>query len=84
MSASIVAQRKLVAGKLRAYAEMWRDGGTPDIIHTTLALYSSFGVVDMPITKAFDVIANYLDPDGDAMYEGDDLDWTLESLLSED
>lgn len=84
MSASVEVERKQVAGKLRAYATMWRDGGTPDIIHTTLALYSSFGVVDMPITKAFDVIANYLDPQGDAMYEGDDLDWTLESLLSED
>ena len=50
MSASVEVERKQVAGKLRAYATMWRDGGTPDIIHTTLALYSSFGVVDMPIT----------------------------------
>lgn len=63
---------------------MWRTNGIPDIIHTTLALYSSFGVVDMRITDAFDIIANYLDPQGDAMYEGDDLTWTLESLLSED
>lgn len=84
MSTSVEVQRKLVAKKLRGYADLWQRNGEPDIVKATLALYTAFGVEHMQTCDAFAVIADFVDPDGDEVYEGGDLEWTLESLLSED
>lgn len=59
------APNKEVARKLRLLARDWSMYGIPDILTATLALYDAFGCADMSTCQAFQVIADYVDGDGD-------------------
>ena len=57
--------KKSVAVKLRTLARDWSMTGIPDIHTATFALYEAFDCDNMSICQAFQVIADYVDSDGD-------------------
>lgn len=77
MSASSDVERKQVANRLRYYASKWERFGTVDTAHTLQALYAAFGVEHMETCKAFDVIADFVDPE---VRKESDAFWTLEDF----
>lgn len=80
MSASVNMQRYEVACELRSLAAEWREGKEPDIMTICYLLFDAFGVIQCSVPLAFEIIAAYVDPDGDYICEGDDLEWTCGAL----
>lgn len=70
-----MAPNKEVARKLRLLARDWSMYGIPDILTATLALYDAFGCADMSTCQAFQVIADYVDGDGDYINRDEGGEW---------
>nr|DAU71850.1 MAG TPA: hypothetical protein [Caudoviricetes sp.] len=64
-----------VAVKLRTLARDWSMTGIPDTLTCTLALYEAFGCDNMSVCQAFQVIADYIDGDGDYINRDQDGEW---------
>lgn len=67
--------KKTVANRLRILARDWSMHGIPDAVTQTLALYEAFEVEDMGICQAFQMIADYVDGDGDYINRDQDWEW---------
>ena len=79
MSTSINTTRAEIACKLRSLAAEWRDDKEPDIMVCCYALFNAFGVIKCSVPLAFDIIAAYVDPEGEIACHNDE----IETFISE-
>ena len=80
MSTSTNITRAEIARELRSLAAEWREGKEPDIMVCCYALFNAFGVVQCSIPLAFEIIAAYVDQEGEIAYYNDEIE-TFISLL---
>lgn len=65
MSTSQNITRAEIACELRSLAAEWREGKEPDIMVACYALFCAFGVAQCSLPIAFEIIAAYVDPEGE-------------------
>lgn len=65
MSTSQNITRSEIACKLRTLAAEWREDNEPDIMVACYALFNAFGVIQCSLPLAFEIIAAYVDPEGE-------------------
>lgn len=80
MSASPNITRAEIAMKLRSLADEWRDGKEPDIMVACYALFCAFGVIQCSFPLAFEVIAAYVDSEGETAYHNDEIETFISGL----
>ena len=80
MSTSINTTHADIACKLRSLADEWRDGKEPDIMVCCYALFNAFGVTQCSVPLAFEVIAAYVDPEGEIAYHNDEIEKFISGL----
>ena len=80
MSTSPNITRAEIACKLRSLAAEWREGKEPDIMVCCYALFNAFGVTQCSLPLAFEIIAAYVDPEGDIAYHNDEIDTFISEL----
>ena len=80
MSTSINTTRADIACKLRSLADEWRDGKEPDIMVCCYALFNAFGVTQCSVPLAFEIIAAYVDPEGEIVYHNDEIEKFISGL----
>lgn len=74
MSASVNMQRHEIACELRSFAAEWREGKEPDIMTICYLLFDAFGVIQCSVPLAFETIAAYVDPEGEAVYSSEEIE----------
>ena len=79
MSTSPNITRAEIACKLRSLAAEWREDKDPDIMVCCYALFNAFGVVQCSVPLAFEIIAAYVDPEGEIDYTSE----KIETFISE-
>lgn len=79
MSTSPNITRAEIARELRSLAAEWRDGKEPNIMVACYALFCAFGVIQCSLPLAFEIIAAYVDPEGEISYHNDE----VETFISE-
>ena len=80
MSTSPNITRTEIARELRSLAVDWREGGEPDIMVCCYALFNAFGVVQCSVPLAFEIIAAYVDPEGEIAYYNDEVETFISEL----
>lgn len=73
MSTSQNITRAEIACKLRTLAAEWREDKEPDIMVCCYALFNAFGVTSCSVPLAFEIIAAYVDPEGEIAYHNDEI-----------
>lgn len=71
--------RSDIACELRSLAAEWREGKEPDIMTICYLLFDAFGVIQCSVPLAFEIIAAYVDPEGEVAYHNDE----IETFISE-
>ena len=79
MSTSINTTRADIARELRSLAAEWREDKEPDIMVCCYALFNAFGVTQCSVPLAFEVIAAYVDPEGEIACHSEE----IEKFISE-
>lgn len=74
MSTSPNITRDEIACKLRSLAAEWREDKEPDIMVCCYALFEAFGVAQCSVSLAFDIIAAYVDPEGEIAYHSEEIE----------
>ena len=74
MSTSQNITRAEIARELRSLAAEWREDKEPDIMTACYLLFHAFGVTKCSLPLAFEVIAAYVDPEGEIAYHNDEID----------
>ena len=80
MSTSPNITRAEIGCKLRSLADEWRDGKEPDIMVCCYALFNAFGVTQCSVPLAFEVIAAYVDPEGEIVYRNEEIEEFIREL----
>ena len=80
MSTSINTTRADIARELRSLAAEWREGKEPDIMVCCYALFNAFGVTQCSVPLAFEIIAAYVDPEGEIACHNDDIEKFISGL----
>ena len=80
MSTSPNITRAGIACKLRSLAAEWRDGKEPDIMACCYALFNAFGVTQCSVPLAFEIIAAYVDPEGEIVYRNEEIEEFIREL----
>lgn len=80
MSTSPNITRAEIACKLRLLAAEWREDKEPDIMVCCYALFNAFGVIQCSVPLAFEVIAAYVDPEGEIAYHNDEVEMFISEL----
>ena len=80
MSTSINTQRAEIACALRSLAADWRDGKEPDIMVCCYALFNAFGVTQCSLPLAFEIIAAYVDQEGEIACHNDEIEKFISGL----
>lgn len=80
MSISPNITRAEIACELRSLAAEWREGKEPDIMVVCYALFNAFGVIQCSVPLAFEVIAAYVDPEGEIAYHNDEIETFISGL----
>ena len=80
MSTSPNITRAEIGCKLRSLADEWRDGNEPDIMVCCYALFNAFGVTQCSVSLAFEIIASYVDPEGEIVYRNDEIENFISGL----
>ena len=73
MSTSPNITRAEIACKLRTLASEWREDKDPDIMVACYALFNAFGVIQCSFPLAFEIIAAYVDTEGEIAYLNDEI-----------
>lgn len=71
--------RAEIACELRSLAAEWRGGKEYDIMTICYLLFDAFGVIQCSVPLAFEIIAAYVDPEGEVAYHNDE----IETFISE-
>ena len=80
MSTSPNITRTEIACKLRSLAAEWREDKEPDIMVVCYALFCAFGVIQCSVPLAFEIIAAYVDPEGDIAYTSEEIETFISGL----
>lgn len=80
MSTSINTTRAEIACKLRSLADEWREDKELDIMVCCYALFNAFGVAQCSVPLAFEIIAAYVDPEGEIAYYNDEIETFISEL----
>ena len=80
MSTSPNITRSEIACKLRSLAAEWRDDKEPDIMVCCYALFNAFGVTQCSLPLAFEIIAAYVDPEGEIAYQSEEIETFISGL----
>lgn len=80
MSTSPNITRSEIACKLRSLAAEWREDKEPDIMVCCYALFNAFGVIKCSVPLAFEIIAAYVDPEGEIVYHNDEIETFINEL----
>lgn len=80
MSTSPNITRAEIACKLRSLAAEWREDKEPDIMVCCYALFNAFGVANCIVPLAFEIIAAYVDPEGEIAYHNDEIKTFISGL----
>ena len=80
MSTSPNITRAEIACKLRSLAAEWRDGKEQDIMVACYALFCAFGVNQCSLPLAFEIIAAYVDPEGEIAYHSEEIETFISEL----
>ena len=80
MSTSTNITRAEIACKLRSLAAEWREGKEPDIMVCCYALFNAFDVIQCSLPMAFEIIAAYVDPEGEIVYHNDEIETFISEL----
>ena len=80
MSTSPNITRSEIACKLRSLAAEWRDDKEPDIMVCCYALFNAFGVTQCSVSLAFEIIAAYVDPEGEIACHSEEIETFISGL----
>lgn len=80
MSASQNITRAEIACELRSLAAEWREDKEPDIMTICYLLFDTFGVIKCSVPLAFEIIAAYVDPEGEAVYHSEEIEKFISEL----
>lgn len=80
MSTSPNITRAEIARELRSLAAEWRDGTQPGLIFCCYALFRAFGVIQCSVPLAFEIIAAYIDPEGEIAYHSEEIEKFISGL----
>ena len=80
MSTSPNITRSEIACKLRSLAAEWRDDKEPDIMVCCYALFNAFGVTQCSVSLAFEIIAAYVDQEGEIAYQSEEIETFISGL----
>lgn len=80
MSTSPNITRAEIACELRSLAAEWREDKEPDIMVACYLLFNAFGVIQCSVPLAFEVIAAYVDPNGEAIYHSEEIERFVSEL----
>ena len=80
MSTSQNITRSEIACKLRSLADEWREDKVPDIMVCCYALFNAFGVIQCSVPLAFEIIAAYVDTEGEVVYHNDEIEAFISGL----
>ena len=80
MSTSPNITRSEIACKLRSLAAEWREGKEPDIMMACYAIFCAFGVIQCSMPLALEIIAAYVDPEGEIAYHNDEIEKFISGL----
>lgn len=80
MSTSPNITRTEIACELRSLAVDWREGEEPDITTICYLLFHAFGVNQCSASLAFEIIAAYVDPEGEIAYHNEEIDTFISEL----
>lgn len=74
MSTSPNITRAEIAYKLRSLAAEWREDKEPDIVAACYALFCAFGVIQCSMPLALEIIAAYVDPEGEIACHSEEIE----------
>ena len=80
MSTSPNITRAEIACELRSLADDFREGTEPNIMTVCYLLFNAFGVTKCSVPLAFEIIAAYVDPEGEIAYHNDDIETFINEL----
>ena len=80
MSTSPNITRAEIGCKLRSLADEWRDGNEPDIVVACYALFCAFGVIQCSMPLALEIIAAYVDPEGEIACHSEEIEKFISGL----
>ena len=80
MSTSQNITRADIARELRSLAAEWREGNEPDIMVCCYALFNAFGVTQCSVPLAFEVIAAYVDQEGEIACHSEEIEKFISEL----
>ena len=80
MSTSPNITRTEIARELRSLAAEWRDGKEPNIMRACYLLFCAFGVIQCSLPLAFEIIAAYVDPEGEIVYHNEEIETFISEL----
>lgn len=80
MSTSPNITRAEIACELRSLATEWREGKEPDIMTICYLLFDAFGVIQCSVPLAFEIIAAYVDPEGEIAYHNEEIEKFVSEL----
>lgn len=69
-----------IASELRSLAAEWRDDKEPDIMTICYLLFDAFGVIQCSVPLVFEIIAAYVDPEGEAVYHSEEIETFISEL----
>lgn len=82
MSTSPNITRSEIACKLRSLADELRECDRLDMYDMVYALFDAFGVAHCSVHLAFEIIAAYVDPEGEVVYCNDEIDTFISELYA--
>lgn len=80
MSASPNITHAEIACELRSLAAEWREYKEPDIMTICYLLFDAFGVIQCSVPLAFEIIAAYVDPEGEIVYHSEEIEEFISGL----
>lgn len=80
MSTSPNITRTEIACELRSLAAEWRENKDPGIMVACYLLFDAFGVIQCSVPLAFEIIAAYVDPEGEVVYHNDEIETFISEL----
>ena len=80
MSTSPNITRAEIACKLRSLAADWREGKEPKVMTACYLLFCAFGVIRCSLPLAFEVIAAYVDPEGEIACHSEEIEKFISGL----
>ena len=80
MSTSINTKRADIARELRSLAADWREVNEPKVTTACYLLFNAFGVTQCSLPLAFEIIAAYVDPEGEIACHNDEIETFISEL----